>query len=386
MSVIRVFNGDRLKAARIYRGKTIAELADEVQVSKQSISQYENGKANPSLETLLKLISALGFPRDYFYEKDNKSIKVGTTYFRALLSTNKKDRLSQEEKTKILAKIYHTLNQFVQFPKINIPPIPEGINDIEKIAQATRDYWKLGTDPIPNMVYILEKNGFIVTSFGTDNANIDAFSQRQEVDGEEYFFIVLGSDKSSATRRQFDAAHELGHIMLHDWNADLELVSREEFRQMENEAHQFAASFLLPKEAFLKDLILPNNLDFYIELKKKWKVSISAMIVRAYQLKAINYNQYQYLMRQISKKGWRTKEPLDDVIQVSKPTVLRKAVDVIQSNGVLSGDQFMQQLSKNNVSMNKDEVEILLGLDRGTLSEVKQNAVVLSLRHKDVRT
>src|SRR5690606_30758070 len=99
MSVVRVFNGDRLKAARVYRGKTIAELADEVLVSKQSISQYENGKANPSLETLLKLISALGFPREYFYEKDNESIKVGTTYFRALLTTNKKDRLSQEEKT-----------------------------------------------------------------------------------------------------------------------------------------------------------------------------------------------------------------------------------------------------------------------------------------------
>ncbi|MEF3305334.1 helix-turn-helix domain-containing protein [Paenibacillus sp. GYB003] len=386
MSVLRVFNGDRLKAARIYRGKTIAELADEVLVSKQSISQYENGKANPSLETLLKLISTLGFPREYFYEKDNESIKVGTTYFRALLSTNKKDRLSQEEKTKMLAKIYHTLNQFVQFPKINIPPKHEKINDIETIAQYTRDYWKLGADPIPNMVYVLEKNGFIVTSFGTDNTSIDAFSQRQEFAGDEYFFIVLGSDKSSATRRQFDAAHELGHIMLHDWNTDLELVSREEFRQMENEAHQFAASFLLPKEAFLKDLILPNNLDFYIELKKKWKVSISAMIVRAYQLKAINYNQYQYLMRQISKKGWRTKEPLDDVIQVSKPTVLRKAIDVLQSNGVLSGDQFMQQLSKNSVSLNKDEVEVLLGLERGVLSESKQNAVVLSLRNKDIRT
>lgn len=386
MSVLRVFNGDRLKAARVYRGKTIAELADEVSVSKQSISQYENGKANPSLETLMKLISTLGFPREYFYEKDNESIKIGTTYFRALLSTNKKDRLSQEEKTKILAKIYHTLNQFVQFPRINIPPRQEELNDIETIAQYTRNYWNLGVDPVSNMVYVLEKNGFIVTSFGTDTTSIDAFSQRQEVAGDEYFFIVLGSDKTSATRRQFDAAHELGHIMLHDWNTDLELISREEFRQMENEAHQFAASFLLPKEAFLKDLILPNNLDFYIELKKKWKVSISAMIVRAYQLKAINYNQYQYLMRQISKKGWRTKEPLDDVIQVSKPTVLKKAVEVLQSNGVLSGDQFMQQLSKNNVSMNKDEVEVLLGLERGTLSESKQNAVVLSLRNKDIKT
>ncbi|EGL18109.1 MULTISPECIES: XRE family transcriptional regulator [unclassified Paenibacillus] len=380
MSVLRVFNGDRLKAARVYRGKTIAELADEVSVSKQSISQYENGKVNPSLETLLKLISALGFPREYFYEQDNENIKVGTTYFRALLSTNKKDRLSQEEKTKVLAKIYHTLNQFVQFPKINIPPKREGLTDIELIAQYTRDYWNLGTDPIPSMVYVLEKNGFIVTSFGTDNTHIDAFSQRQEVAGAEYFFIVLGSDKSSATRRQFDAAHELGHIMLHDWNNDLELVSREEFRQIENEAHQFAASFLLPKEAFLKDLILPNNLDFYIELKKKWRVSISAMIVRAYQLKVLNYNQYQYLMRQISKKGWRTKEPLDNVIQVSKPTVLRKAIEVLQGNRVLTGDQFMKQLSKNNISLNKDEVEVLLGLDRGTLNDSKQNSVILKLK------
>ncbi|GJM78298.1 hypothetical protein HMSSN139_07940 [Paenibacillus sp. HMSSN-139] len=65
---------------------------------------------------------------------------------------------------------------------------------------------------------------------------------------------------------------------------------------------------------------------------------------------------------------------------------LEKAVEVLNSNGVLSGDQFMQQLSKNNVSMNKDEVEILLGLDRGSLSESKQNAVVLSLRNKDINT
>lgn len=36
--------------------------------------------------------------------------------------------------------------------------------------------------------------------------------------------------------------------------------------------------------------------------------------------------------------------------------------------------------------MNKDEVEVLLGLDRGALSESRQNAVVLSLCNKDIKT
>ena len=38
---------------------------------------------------------------------------------------------------------------------------------------------------------------------------------------------------------------------------------------------------------------------------------MQAMIYRAHQLKAITDNQYQYMMRQVSKKGWRTNEPGD---------------------------------------------------------------------------
>lgn len=383
MSDPREFNGERLKAARIYRGKTSAELADDIGVTKQSVSLYENGKAKPSLENLFKLISALGFPREYFYEEDKKEIKTGATFFRALLTTNKKDRLSQEQKTKVLSQIYHVLNQYVDFPKLNIPLLPLQASDIEQIAQEVRGYWDLGMEPINNMVHLLEKNGFIVSAFQTDGNTIDAFSQGQETNNNDFIFVVLGSNKNSAARRQFDAAHELGHIILHDWFLDLELLTREEFRQMENEANQFAAAFLLPKDAFIRDLIYPNKLEFYIELKKKWKVSISAMIVRAYQLKVINYNQYQYLMRQISKNGWRTKEPLDNILQVAKPTVLRKAIELLLSNGVLSGDMLMQQLSNNNISLLKREVEMLLGLDEGILNDSKSlPGVVLSIKDR----
>lgn len=379
MPSTKIFNGDRLRTARIYRGKTIAELAEEVSVTKQAISQFENGKS-PGLETLLRLINALGFPREYFFEEDKDQIKIGNTYFRALLTTNKKDRLSQIEKTKMVARIYHFLNQYVDFPRLNLPDRNFNTNDIEEIALQVRNYWGLGNEPITNMVRLLEKNGFVVTSFFTEGDNIDAFSQRQEVNGVEHYFIVLGEDKNSATRRQFNAAHELGHIMLHDWSQDLELVSREEFRQMESEANQFAAAFLLPRESFVNDLIYPSKLDYYVELKKKWKVSIAAMIVRAYQLKVINYNQYQYLMRQMSKNGWRTKEPLDNEFQVPKPSVLRKAIDILITNSVLTGDQIVQQLSKSHLTLNSNDIEILLGLDEGTLINKKRSNPVVSIK------
>lgn len=380
MPSIKVFNGDRLRTARIYRGKTIAELAEEVSVTKQAISQFENGKA-PGLETLLRLISALGFPREYFYEEDKDKIQIGNTYFRALLSSKKKDRMSQIEKTKIVASIYHFLNKYVEFPKLNLPDRNFNINEIEKNANEVRQYWGLGSEPISNMVRLLEKNGIVVTSFSTDGDDIDAFSQHQQVEEDEYYFVVLGDDKKSATRRQFDAAHELGHILLHDWSHDVELLSREEFRQVESEANHFAAAFLLPREAFVNDLVYPSKLDYYVELKKKWRVSISAMIVRAYQLKVISNNQYQNLMKQVSKKGWRSKEPLDDIIQVSRPSLMRKAVEILTVNQVMSGNQIVKQLSNNNnLSLHSDEIELLLGLDKGTLISINQGSPVVSIK------
>lgn len=380
---IKEFNGERLKAARIYRAMTIADLAERADVTKQAISLYENNKNKPSLETLLRLISALGFPRDYFHEADRDEIKIGNTYFRALLTTNKIDRLAQIEKMKILARVFHFLNKYIDFPKLNIPKLEFQTDkfDIEEVAMRVREFWGIGTEPIPNMIRLMERNGFIVTSFSTDQRSIDAFSQRQEVNGQEYYFVVVGSGKNSAARRQFDAAHELGHIILHDWSLDLEQVSREEFRQLEQEANHFAAALLLPKKAFINDLIYPNKLDFYVELKLKWKVSVSAMIFRAHQLNVINYNQYQYLMRQISKRGWRSGlEILDDKIPVPQPTVLKKSIEVLMSNNVLNGDQIVQELSRYGLSLNKSEIELLLGLQDGTLNYRSQVTPIISLK------
>lgn len=380
----REFNGERLKTARLYRNKTIKELADDTEITKQSISQFENNKSVPSLETLLKIINALNFPREYFYQEDDKSIHNGNMFFRALAATSKKEQLCQVNKTKILSIIYNFIGQYIDFPIINIPDISSCNGDIRLIANEVRICWDLGNRPINNIINVMEKNGIIISCFKTDEQKIDAFTQINTINGVSYPIVVLGDDKEAAVRRQFSAAHELGHIIMHGEIGDINEMTKEEYKLMENQANEFAAELLLPRETFWEDLIqYPNKLEFYIELKKKWRVSISAMIIRAFRLGAITHNQYQYLMKQLSKKGWRTKEPLDDIIQVAKPTLLRKSIEILVENNVLDENEFVEQLQNYGLAINAQEVENLLGLDKGRLSRKnKENNIVINLKRE----
>ena len=75
----------------------------------------------------------------------------------------------------------------------------------------------------------------------------------------------------------------------------------------------FAGAFLLPAESFIKDVrAYPTDLKYYLWLKRKWRVSVAAMVYRSRQLEIITSNQHQYMMRQISKNGWRKQEPDDE--------------------------------------------------------------------------
>lgn len=376
------FNGERLKIARLYRGKTISELAEETGISKQAISQFENNKTTPGFETVLNLMNSLNFPREYFHQSDNIKSIEGNTFFRALSTTSKKEQLCQINKTKMLVKIYCFFERYIDFPKPNIPNVEDANGDIEIMAEMVRKDWGLGNKPINNIVNVMEKNGIIVSSFNTNDGKIDAFTQSHLIDGEVYPFVILGDDKEAAVRRQFSAAHELAHIILHDMDCNTEEITKEEYKHMEEQANDFAAAILLPKEEFLADVSqYPNKLDFYIELKKKWRVSISAMIIRAFRLNAITHNQYQYLMKQVSKRGWRTKEPLDDIIKVSKPTVLRKVVDVLISNNILDENQIIEELSNYGLALPAEEIETLLGLEKGRLQKTSCLNVSVNLKN-----
>lgn len=378
----RKFNGNRLRDARFYRGLTIDELAKLIDVSKQSISLYETGKNTPDVENFFKIITALKFPKEYFLQP-NLEVATGTAYFRALLTTNKKYRNQQETKAKFLFKIYEILSNYMDFPTLNVPNDIAINDDIESIAENLRKYWKLGNEPIKNIVYILEKNGFIVTYGLTGSDDIDAFNQYAKLNNGDNYIIALSKNKRSAARTQFDGAHELGHIILHPQVEDIEQLTRDEFKRIEKQAHEFAAAFLLPKNSFSADLPekYRTNLDYYVELKKKWNVSISAMVMRAYHLDLLTFNQYQHLMKKIALKGWKTREPLDNTVKTLEPTVLNSGIDLLLDNDLFTPETFMDELASNYLAMPIEEIEHLLGLEKGKLAP-KNQVIPIQIRLK----
>ena len=125
------FNGNRIKNARLYNGLTVEELANELGVSKQAVSQYENNQVDPPIEKGFILSKILGFPLDYFSQEDKSNVKVGTTYFRALLRTNSKSRTQQEARLEHIGIIYSFLNTYVNFPELDLPKFKECITPKE---------------------------------------------------------------------------------------------------------------------------------------------------------------------------------------------------------------------------------------------------------------
>jgi len=370
------FNGERLKAARIYRGLTVAELAEKLGLQRQTVSMYENNKLNnPELTTIANMSNVLGFPKRFFLESDETEIKNGSTYFRALLTTSKKYRSEQIQKVDFIVKLYRYLSEYIEFPEGNLPQ--ENHDNPEEAATKLREFWNLGDKPLDNLIYLVEQNGILVTMFDTNTDDIDAFSQLVSVDKVERYIIGCSKNKGTAARIHFDIAHELGHIMLHEWSEDIETLSKDEFKEKEKEANAFASAFLLPKDAFIKDVgVYADNLAFYVELKKKWKVSISAMVRRSYNLGLLDSETYQQLMRTMQKKGIKKKEPLDDILYTAQPSLLRTSVQMLLEQNVLTPRDFMDELSYDfGLSLESSEVEKLLDLPKNILKVVNETPI-----------
>jgi serine/threonine-protein kinase RsbW len=73
--------GSRLKELRGIRGISLRSLAEKVGVSASFISQVEQDKCQPSLETLRKISQALDVPTSYLLEADQDEISPSEEVF-----------------------------------------------------------------------------------------------------------------------------------------------------------------------------------------------------------------------------------------------------------------------------------------------------------------
>ena len=382
------FRGDRLKKARQSRGRTITDLAEATGITKQSLSLYENG-TNPDHERGVKIAQELGFPYDYFMQEDTCRAESGVTYFRSLATATKISRTAESTKLEFVAKVYELLLQYIDFPALNLPQIDfngsydefddeaeaKMIDEIEGIAQAVRKQWGLGNEPIGNLQLLLEGNGIIVTGFDVDT-KIDAFSQRILLDDGQVYLIAVTQGDMPEGRIMFDMAHELGHILMHPWSEELDYVSKEEFKLRERQANMFASALLLPRETFTRDVeAYPTDLAYYQFLKKKWKCSMAAMMYRAHELGIVTDNQFQYMMRQYSKKGYRNGEP-DDIPYYLNENMFQGAIDLLFEQKIFTPKTLMAFFKRHSVTLYPKDLEELLHLREGTLHYEEEPKVI----------
>jgi Zn-dependent peptidase ImmA (M78 family)/transcriptional regulator with XRE-family HTH domain len=375
------FIAARLKEARDARGvTTLIGLAGLLGVNTSSVSRWEDGKSAPTDEKVMELASKFNLRPSYFLRPpiDHGEAPV---FFRSLASARKRDIGRQLARLRWFQEIAAIIHHYANLPPVVIPDALMRISyrqlrdeDIEQIAHDLRQAWKLGDQPISNVVDVLERAGFVVGADEMGTTALDGLCNWSMHDDRPY--ILLAKDKMSFFRRQMDAAHEMAHAILHRHVTADEL--KMDFDLIERQAFRLASAFLMPASSFALEARSPN-LSTLVRLKDRWRVSIKAMIRRCSDLKIISSDAAVQLYKYYSAKGWSREEPLDRSVPVAKPRLLAQALGMIVDGGLRT----KEELLANEFIISARDIEELLCLEEGWFAA--QTGQVIALKSQGDR-
>lgn len=298
------FSHSRLILARKRRKLTSKKLAELIKVSPVTITRLEKSKNEPDEATVVKLAEALRFPIGFFYEDDVDALSDSAASFRSLTSMTAKEKDAALSAGSFAYLLSDWVNEKFNLPSADLPALQyEG--DPEMSAKILRQYWGIGEAPISNMIKLLESKGVRVFSLAENTKNVDAFSCWR--DDTPYVFLNV---YKSAERSRFDAAHELGHLILHKHGGPVDgAEAKTTGRGVEREADAFAAAFLMPKEDVISRIPYVSSLEQLVVAKKRWGVSVAALAYRLKTLEIISEWQHRTFCIQMNRSGYRQNEP-----------------------------------------------------------------------------
>jgi len=296
--------GNRLKRAREAVGLSLRELEARLNglVSAQAIGKYERNEMMPGSTILLKLAEVLGFSPEYLLSEREIAL-IGVDFRKAPQASSKEER-------KVEASVLEQVERYLELEEL-MPPTDDvwasiedevfsisQIEDAEEAAEALRNLWKLGIDPIPLMAELLEEKGVKVIALDLPENVSGSKALVQRSDHEDVPVIVVNKTHNGE-RQRFTLAHELAHLVLR-------FTGLSETEQ-EKAADRFAGAFLMAREMMNKLLGKHRtsiSLGELAELKKIFKVSIASLVVRCYQLGILTKAVYGRLWGNIKDLGW----------------------------------------------------------------------------------
>lgn len=296
--------------ARESRGLTQAELArvmarqsDGTPVSQGYVSKAEAGRLEVTGSRLDLYAAALGYPPAVLCaDPEIHGVGVGLVHHRkraslgapALRRIHAQLALARMQVSALLTLA--GVRPAHRFRRIAV----DDFDTPSDAATALRRDWHLAPGAAVQMVGVIEDAGGLVLIRDLGSRELDAVTQW--VDGEPPLFLV--SAHAPADRSRFSLAHELGHVIMHGEPGATPVQERQ--------ADEFASEFLMPALGVRAELArIQLDLPRLLDLKRQWRVSMAALLRRAFTLGVISEWQYRNLMVEMSALGYRTQEPGD---------------------------------------------------------------------------
>ena len=350
------------------------ELAVRIGVTERSVSGYESGDQEPEAATLKRISEALRFPEAFFFGDDPEVPTPDVASFRSLSKMTSAQRDSALGAGAVALLLSQWIEDRFDLPEPDVPDFgrerssPLGIQldscsreseeypessasqDPEAAAEMLRAHWGIGELPVKNMIALLESKGVRVFSLAIDAKEVDAFSMWSG--GRPYVFL---NTFKSAEHCRFDAAHELGHLVLHQH-------AQPQGPDLEREANAVASAFLMPRASVLAMAPKAASLPSLIKHKKQWAVSVAALNYRLHSLGLTSDWTYRTLCIQIAQEGYRKSEP--EPVMHEKSVVLEKVFAALRDEGMTKAS-VADQLAISPEEINELTFGLMLNAMRG---------------------
>ena len=290
------FNSERLKSARLLAGLSLRQLEDKLSghISYSTINKYEKGQMQPEPATVIRLAECLRVRPSYFFEKN--TIDIGKIDFR------KKTSLTQTETAHIIELTRDKVQRYLETESLfcftiefDNPIATKQVREVAKadeMADRVRAEWGLGSNPIPNVIEMLERN----------EVKVIEVQASEKFDGLSTYVahgvpVVVVNEIFAVERKRFTALHELGHLMM-----NLKLGTEKE---KEAACHRFAGAMLFPEAEVKKTLGDKRSHIAWGELaaiKEEYGISAQAIMRRALDLGVITPGNYKQICMKLSDK------------------------------------------------------------------------------------
>jgi Zn-dependent peptidase ImmA (M78 family) len=289
-----MFNPERVELVRLRLGLTKIGFAEQLGVDRKALQRFESRESDLPEVCRERLLEISGYPETFFEKGSPEYPNPAGVSFRSLRSLTAGSRNAAMAAGALAFEFDDWVTSQYELPGHTLVPARH-----EQPAQAAmylRTQWGIGTRPIGNMLNLLESRGLRVFSLVEETRHLDAYSLWRN--DKPYIFL---NTLKTAERSRFDAAHELGHLILHRHTGS-------SHPRAEIEADEFASAFLMPAEDVIAEIRVVRSLDEVVSKKQRWGVSAAALAYTLHKMGKISDWHYRGYCIALGKLG-RDVEP-----------------------------------------------------------------------------